>query len=191
MEGIAVACDDEAVVAEAFAPLGEGAANVVCFVAVDFYDRDTKGAAGVAGRGALGLEVVGHALPGAFVGGHFNVPKGGDGRVKGGEYGVGLFSFQDGEEHEDEGVDGIGGGAVGCGEGAHGEEASVEEAVAVEDDEFGHGLLYPARVLGRGYARFGREYCRGYETPGRVVLIVRWTKDGGNGWWGGGLEQGT
>ena len=113
LQGVAVPGDDQDIVAEGFALLGEGAADIVGLVAVHFDDGDAEGAAGVAGGGALGLEVVGHGLAGAFVGFEFVVAERGDGGVKGREDEVGLFALQDGQQHEHEGVDGVGGHPVG------------------------------------------------------------------------------
>ena len=127
--------------------LGEGADEVVGFVAIDFEEGDGEGFAEFFAGGDGGAEFVGHLVAVGFVFGILFVARGGGGGVPGdGEVG-GLLVLDDGEESVGEAEEGgcvdalrVHDGVADEGKvGAVDEGHSVEEEQAVRLGCFGHG----------------------------------------------------
>lgn len=127
----------------------EGADEVVCLEAVDLEDGDGEGAAEGFYVGDGGGEFFGHFVALGFVGGVFDVARGGRGGVEGDAEVGGFFFFEDGEEGVDEAVEGGGVDAFGVADGVvnEGEVGAVDQGHAVEEEEAfhvgGEGKFFP------------------------------------------------
>ncbi len=114
--------------------------QVVRLEAVDFQDGDGEGAAEGFDVGDGGGEFLRHCVALGFVGGVFDVARGGRGRIEGDAEVRGVFLFQDGEEGVDEAVEGGGVDAFGVPDGIVDEREMrpVDQGHAVEEEEAFH-----------------------------------------------------
>ena len=117
MGEVLVGSDHVGLEAVGFGAFDEGADEVVGLEAVDFQDGDGEGAAECLHVGDGGGELFGHFVALGFVGGVFDVARGGCGSIEGDAEVGGVFLFQDGEEGVDEAVEGGGVDAFGVADG--------------------------------------------------------------------------
>ncbi|MNK95485.1 hypothetical protein D3C87_1157230 [compost metagenome] len=146
LEGVAIARDDQDVVALLARLLGNGPDEVVGLVAVNLVDGKLEGPHDRPDEVHLRPQVVGHRLTVGLVVGEFLMAEGRRGTVEGDGHAVRAVGFDDVEDGPQEAVNGPGRASV-LGTEVHaleGEEGAVSERVPIDEHEAfsgsgGHG----------------------------------------------------
>ncbi len=147
LEFVEVARHDQHSLSRALGLGRQGADDVVGLIALLAVRGDVHRLQYLASHVELGGELVGHGPPGGLVVLEDLVAEGGPGEVEGDADHLRPLFVEDLEEHGGEAIGRVGNLAGRVGEGREREEGAIEQAVAVDEDEFGAGGLFCGVLL--------------------------------------------